>query len=153
MLNEKYLPSKAPDFRGLNRSVSQMELFSPTSSIRSGSLLAGSIQVSKKLKGLGWTARCPPRPSTSLQGAPIQRRLSQSRYQENRYRYKSAQLSFNVWKCTSFISSSASEAFVWPPPLHLWKMSAFFAWCPPQVYVIYDFAVYTKYCVHSFNCA
>jgi len=28
--------SKAPDFRGLNRSVSQMELYSPTSSIRSG---------------------------------------------------------------------------------------------------------------------
>ena len=50
MLNEKYFPSKAPDFRGLNRSVSQMELFSPTSSIRSGSLLVGSIQLSKNWK-------------------------------------------------------------------------------------------------------
>merc|ERR1711899_647010 len=28
--------SKAPDFRGLSRSVSQTELFSPTSSMRSG---------------------------------------------------------------------------------------------------------------------
>ena len=48
MLNSKLFPSKAPDFRGLNRSVSQMELYSPTSSIRSGYWLVALNH--KKLK-------------------------------------------------------------------------------------------------------
>ena len=80
---KKYLPSKAPDFRGLNRSVSQMELYSPTSSIRSGSRLVG-FNYKKKRSGMNSKMSTssldlsPGRPfSTSPQPIQVQRKQVQ----------------------------------------------------------------------------